>query len=47
MQLDHAVFDSVTEHYAALEPDYLATVTPAIDGIMKAIEALCPHTLNI
>jgi Phage integrase SAM-like domain len=47
MQLGHSTFDAVTDLYAAFDPDYLATVTAAINGIMDAIESLCPDAFKI
>ena len=45
-QLGHNEIDSVTDLYAAFDPDYLAQATAAIEGIIDSIEALCPGAFH-
>lgn len=47
MPLGHSGFDAVTDLYAAFDPDYLGPVVTALDGIISAIEALCPGAFDV
>ena len=42
VQLGHRVIDSVTDLYAAFDPDYQHAATKALGGIIDAISELCP-----
>lgn len=42
LQLGHRKIDSVTDLYAAFDPEYLSLATAAIEGIIEAITVLCP-----
>lgn len=46
LQLGHSEIDSVTDLYAAFDPDYLSQATAAIEGIIDSIEALCPGAFH-
>jgi len=42
VQLGHRVIDSVTDLYAAFDPDYQHAATKALGAIIDAISELCP-----
>lgn len=42
VQLGHRVIDSVTDLYAAYDPDYQRETTEALEAIIDAITTLCP-----
>ncbi len=45
--LGHRQIDSVTDLYAAFDPGYLPAATAALEGIIKAIEELCPGAYSV
>lgn len=46
LQLGHSDIDSVTDLYAAFDPEYLSHATAALEGIIDSIEALCPGAFH-
>jgi hypothetical protein len=46
LQLGHRKLDSVTDLYAAFDPDYLANATRAIEAIIDEIEARVPGAFH-
>lgn len=47
LQLGHSDIDSVTDLYAAFDPEYLSHATAALEGIIDSIEALCPGAFHL